>query len=420
MFKNSPFRALDRRIWFLSLSRFIRAMGRVSSFLFLPLIFVEVYGTSFLDTGLFLGFAVLIMAIVQYYSGRWTDRIGRRFFFVLVPIPVVIFYFLIYFIIGLRLSEIILVVSWYLVIIFNSIQYPAIQASVADLTSSADRLTGFTSLRLMANLGAAVGPVIGGFLSTYGFQYIFLLAGLATIVEILILYRNVPETYSIPKNKPSIDRVARRTIRTAFRNRIFMAFTLIGVAMGFVLRQRGSTLVLYIFDLKNLPVMEVGYIYALNGLLVVLLQIPILTLMNRSRTSIFWRGIGGVIYALGFFILSLFTGFAIFLFVMAIMTVGENFFSPTTQTIITNIAGYNSRGTYIGIYNLFSSSGSFLGSVIGLWLLYVTRSVSGQFWIYIAATALICSSFYIILSPYYARASEEKKSTKTSSTELTG
>ena len=163
-----------------------------------------------------------------------------------------------------------------------------------------------------------------------------------------------------------------------------------------------------------------GYIYALNGLLVVLLQIPILTLMNRSRTSIFWRGIGGLIYAVGFVMLSFLSGFGIFLFVMAVMTVGENFFSPTTQTIITNIAGYNSRGTYIGIYNLFSSSGSFLGSVIGLWLLYITRSVSGDFWIYIATLALICSVFYIVLSPYYARNSEEKKAVKSSTTDLSG
>lgn len=420
MFKNSPFRGLDRRIWFLSLSRFIRAMGRVSSFLFLPLIFVEVYGTSFLDTGIFLGFAVLIMAFVQYFAGRWTDRIGRRFFFVLVPIPVVLFYFVIYAIISLKLSEIALVISWYLVIIFNSIQYPAIQASVADLTSSATRLTGFTSLRLMANLGAAVGPVIGGFLSTYGFQYIFMLAGFATVIEIFVLYINVQETYIIPKKTKERKPVEKNIIKNAFRNRVFMAFTLIGVAMGFVLRQRGSTLVLYIFDLKNLPVIEVGYIYALNGLLVVLLQIPILTLMNRSRTSIFWRGVGGLVYAAGFVMLSFLSGFAIFLFVMAVMTVGENFFSPTTQTIITNIAGYNSRGTYIGIYNLFSSSGSFLGSVIGLWLLYVTRSVSADFWIYIATLALICSVFYIVLSPYYARNSEEKKAVKSSTTDLSG
>ena len=414
MIRNSPFRNLDRRIWFLSLSRFIRAMGRVSSFLFLPLVFVEVYGASFLETGLFLGFAVLIMAFVQFYSGKWTDRIGRRFFFVIVPIPVIVFYFFIYAAISLRLSVLFLISSWYIVIIFNSIQYPAIQASVADLTSAKDRLTGFTSLRLMANLGAAVGPVIGGLLSAYGFQYIFLLAGSATILEVFILYANVTETYIIPKKEPDTNVKDKSILREAMKSRVFLTFTLIGVAMGFVLRQRGSTLVLYIFDLRNLPVMEVGYIYALNGLLVVLLQIPILSIMNRSRTSVFWRGIGGFFYAGGFLILAFFGGLSTFLIVMAIMTVGENFFSPTTQTIITNIAGYNYRGTYIGIYNLFSSTGQFLGSVIGLWLLYISRSVTGQFWIYITLMAIVCSVSYLFLSPSYGRTSEDSNGTRVS------
>ncbi|MCL4340476.1 MAG: MFS transporter [Candidatus Thermoplasmatota archaeon] len=418
MIRNSPFRNLDRRIWFLSLSRFIRAMGRVSSFLFLPLVFVEVYGASFIETGLFLGFAVLIMAFVQFFSGKWTDRIGRRFFFVIVPIPVIVFYFFIFAAISLRLSVLFLISSWYIVIIFNSIQYPAIQASVADLTSSKDRLTGFTSLRLMANLGAAVGPIIGGFLSAYGFQYIFLLAGSATVLEVFILYRNVSETYIIPKGDPIKKEKSRSALKEAMKSRVFLTFTLIGVAMGFVLRQRGSTLVLYIFDLRNLPVMEVGYIYALNGLLVVLLQMPILSVMNRSRTSVFWRGIGGFFYAGGFLILAFFGGLTTFLIVMAIMTVGENFFSPTTQTIITNIAGYNYRGTYIGIYNLFSSFGQFLGSVIGLWLLYISRSVTGQFWIYITLLAIVCSVSYLFLSPSYGRSSEDVNGIRMSSSKI--
>lgn len=418
MIRNSPFRNLDRRIWFLSLSRFIRAMGRVSSFLFLPLVFVEVYGASFIETGLFLGFAVLIMAFVQFFSGKWTDRIGRRFFFVIVPIPVIVFYFFIYAAISLRLSVLFLISSWYIVIIFNSIQYPAIQASVADLTSAKDRLTGFTSLRLMANLGAAVGPVIGGLLSAYGFQYIFLLAGSATVLEVFILYRNVSETYIIPKDNSMRKEKSRPVLKEAMKSRVFLTFTLIGVAMGFVLRQRGSTLVLYIFDLRNLPVMEVGYIYALNGLLVVLLQIPILSIMNRSRTSVFWRGIGGFFYAGGFLILAFFGGLTTFLIVMAIMTVGENFFSPTTQTIITNIAGYNYRGTYIGIYNLFSSFGQFLGSVIGLWLLYISRSVTGQFWIYITLLAIVCSVSYLFLSPSYGRTSEDSNGIRVSSSKI--
>lgn len=90
------FKNLDRRLWFLAITRFIRSAGRVSSFIFLPLIFVFIYNISFLETGIFLGFAILIMSVVQFYSGRWTDKIGRRFFLIMVPFPTAVLYFLMF------------------------------------------------------------------------------------------------------------------------------------------------------------------------------------------------------------------------------------------------------------------------------------------------------------------------------------
>ena len=41
-----------------------------------------------------------------------------------------------------------------------------------------DRLSGYTEIRVMANAGAAIGPILGAILSVYGFQYIFIMAGI--------------------------------------------------------------------------------------------------------------------------------------------------------------------------------------------------------------------------------------------------
>ena len=230
---------LDRRIWFLSFTRFIRAMGRVSSFIFLPIVFVVIYNVSFLFTGLFLGIATLLMAFVQYFSGIWTDRVGRRFFLIVIPIPTVLFYIVMYFLVAHPGPLILLLLAWYGTIISNAIQYPAIQAAVADLTTIRKRLSGFTMLRVMANLGAAVGPLIGGLLSTFGFQYIFLLAGIATIIEIIILYFNVSETYHpVPASRSE----SRQERRVAYHDRFFAVFILVGIFLGFFLRQNGLSM----------------------------------------------------------------------------------------------------------------------------------------------------------------------------------
>lgn len=390
---------IDRRIWFLAFTRFIRALGRVSSFIFLPIILLEFYHLSFILIGVIQGFATLMMSLVQYNAGKWTDRVGRRFFLIIIPIPAAFFYLIMFFVIQDRLDLIYLIAAWYLTIIINALQYPAIQAAVADLTSISKRLTGYTYLRLMANLGAAAGPLIGGFLAVFGFQYIFLVAAISTVVELAILYYSVSETYFPEKNtgKPVKERFSFRL------DRFFLLFTIVGLFLAFFTRQRGSTLTLYIFDFKNLPITFIGYIYALNGALVVITQLPILSFMNRHLTPMEWRGVGLIYYAAGF-LLTAFSGDLIFfLIVMSIMTIGEDFLAPTTQTIITTLSPVDKRGTYIGMYNLVTSFGAFLGAIIGLFLLsYLSRELS-EFWFIFAAGTLMVAIVYLFMGKSYRK-----------------
>lgn len=390
------FSGLDRRIWYLAITRFIRSTGRVSSFIFLPLIFVYIYNISFLVTGLFLGFATLLMSIVQYYSGKWTDKIGRRAFLILIPFPASFVYFLLFYFIYSKISFIFVVIAWYSTIIINAIQYPAIQASVADVTSEYERLSAFTLIRIMTNIGAAVGPLIGAILSQFNFSYVFLFASILTLVEGIILLYYFKETY-YPEEHDGM----KFSLNILKKDRFFFLFIVIGTILGFALRQNGPTMTLYAFDFKNLSLLDLGYIYSLNGILVIVLQMPFLRIMSKHNTPVFWRGISSVIYGSGFLLLAFSSSLIYFLIVMGIFTVGEDLMAPTTQTIITLIAPSNLRGTYIGTYNLFTSIGRFFGSILGLYYLYIMKSIPYMFWIYIALITIVSGSIYFVISPLF-------------------
>ncbi|KAA8922971.1 MFS transporter [Thermoplasma sp.] len=392
------FKSLDRRVLYLGISRFIRASGRVSAFIFLPLIFISIYHISFLLTGLILGSSAIVMAIVQYYSGRWTDRIGRRAFLIIIPIPASIFYFFMFVAVFYHLSFIYLILPWYGTIILNSLQYPAIEAAVADITSLSERLSGYTLIRILANLGAAIGPLIGGLLSSINFSYIFILASILTIAELLILYFNVKETYvtgSIRK-----EQIKLRIFKS---DKFFFLFTIVGVILGFTLRQNGPTMTVYAFDLKALPLIDIGLIYSVNGIAVIALQMPILRLMSSRMNAVFWRGIGTIYYAAGFMVLALNGTFTYFLIAMLIFTVGEDFMAPTTQTIITTLAPPEKKGTYIGSYNLLTSFGRFFGTIFGLYFLYLLRTSTLTFWSSIAAATIVTAIAYIFMGNSFVR-----------------
>ncbi|EQD46477.1 Major facilitator family transporter, partial [mine drainage metagenome] len=90
---------------------------------------------------------------------------------------------------------------------------------------------------------------------------------------------------------------------------------------------------------------------------------------------------------------------------MTISTFGEDLVSPTTQSIITTIAPENMRGSYIGVYNLYTSIGGFVGAVFGLYLLFVLRNVSLTYWIYIAIGSVIVGGMYVAISGLFSKSS---------------
>ena len=402
--------SIDRRVWYLGFTRLIRASGRVSTFIFLPLIFVFIYRISFLETGIVLGIAILIMSIVQYYSGILTDRIGRRVFLILIPIPAGLLYIAMYFTVLYRMPAILLILLFYSTIIINALQYPAIEASIADVTSLGQRLSGYTIIRVLANAGAAIGPIMGAVLSVYGFQYIFLLAGISTFIEIGILYFSVRETYFPSKALY----LTKSDIKLAYKDRFFIVFIIIGIVMAFMLRQRGASLTLYAFDFEGLPILYLAYIYSLNGILVVLLQYPIFKVMNKSSNPVLFRFIGMIFYFLGFMVLMFSKDILYFMISMGIMTIGEDFVAPTTQTIITSIAPGNMKGTYIGIYNLFISAGSFSGSIVGLYMLAYYENQTALFWLIIALGSFVVGILYFKINSSFLKRMNIQSKKKTS------
>ena len=393
-------RNLDRGVWILGATRFIRAFGRGSTFIFVPLIFIITYHISFIETGLFLGSATLLMAVIQYFSGILTDKIGRRVILVYSQIPAIFFYLLIYYSIAVPDYFLLLLASWYGTIIINSIQYPAVQAAVADVTSIHDRLSGYTIMRIMANLGIAIGPLLGAILASYGLQYIFLVSSIVTVVEIFMLYYLMKETYN-PKEHASLKR--GELTKSYSHDRFFVIFIVIGIILGFFMRQRGSTFTVYTIYIQHLPFLYLGAVWALNGFLVVILQFPLLRMMTKYGNSMLWRGVGSLFYAGGFLFLTYTPTLGILLAFMAISTFGEDLVSPTTQSIITTIAPDNMRGSYIGVYNLYTSIGGFAGAVIGLYLLFVLENVSATYWIYIAIGSVIVGGMYVSISRLFSK-----------------
>ncbi len=186
-------------------------------------------------------------------------------------------------------------------------------------------------------------------------------------------------------------------------NRFLIFFTLAGILFGFAIRQTGPAFTLYIFDLRGISIITVGIIYSMNGLLVVLLQVPIFRLMKSRGNVMAWRAFGTLVYAISFLLLVITSGELSFLFIMGLITIGEDFSSPTTQTILMEVAPESMRGDYVGKYSFITSFGRIAGTIVGLGLLQYFYSEASIFWLIISVLTFISAFWFFSMTPSFLK-----------------
>ena len=106
-----------------------------------------------------------------------------------------------------------------------------------------------------------------------------------------------------------------------------------------------------------------GILFSVNGLMVVLLQIPLrmgTTKIGPAKAFI----IAQTLYAAGFTSFMFATTFLHFLGGAAVLTLGEIVFVPASLAFVANLAPADMRGRYMAMAGLFSGIGGSAGSQI--------------------------------------------------------
>ncbi len=216
---------------------------------------------------------------------------------------------------------------------------------VADLIEPAQRASAYALLRLIANLGVAVGPAIGGFIVSASYTLAFILGGLAQILfAVLGLWRARETGPSTPGDPRPFLRGEGYEI--VLRDRLFLAFcglyTLAGMAYALMM----VLLPVYVKENFRVPERLYGFIMTTNAAVAVRLQYGITRLASRFP-ALPVLAVGSLFYALGVGSVALGRSFPAFLFSMVLLTLGELLMIPTATTLTANLAPPTARGRYM-------------------------------------------------------------------------
>jgi MFS family permease len=235
-------------------------------------------------------------------------------------------------------------------------------AMVADLIPPAKRADAYALLRMIANLGVAIGPSIGGFITAVSYGLAFSIAAATALIYALLVAVFMRET--IPQ-WPAEDRAKQaRGYGPVLRDRPFVAFCVAYSFAGMAYSLMMVLLPVYVKENFGLPESAYGFILATNAAMVVLFQYGV-TRFTQRYYHLPVLAVGSLFYALGVGSVALGAGFAGFLVSMIILTIGELIMIPTSSALTANLAPPDMRGRYMGVYGLAWGVAMGIGPVLG-------------------------------------------------------
>lgn len=239
----------------------------------------------------------------------------------------------------------------------------ASDAMMADVVPPEKRIDAYSILRLGNNLGVALGPSIGGFLSAISYSISFTTTGIGFLIITLIVVLFSIET------KPEIGLSKQPSGNLGGYKAIAQDRKFMGLVGSYTLCRVCSSilwLLLAVYAKQNFGISErvYGFIPTTNAVMVILFQV-VVTSKVKLHSPEKMMTLGAALYAIGVFAVAFGHGFWMFWLCMVIATIGEMILLPISTTYASLLAPEDMRGRYMSIYTLTTGVGQGIGPLIG-------------------------------------------------------
>lgn len=384
---KKAYSGLSPATWWLSLVMLINRSGTMV----IP--FMTLYLTRKL--GYSLGQAGIVMSLFGvgaicggFLGGRLSDKFG----FYNVQLIALAGGGVLFIALGQMHSFPLICIFTFLLSLVNDAFRPANSIAIAQYSKEENRTRSFSLNRLAINLGWATGGSLGGFLASKNYELLFWVDGITNIgaALLLLLVLSPKRNMQTPKKHEA---VIRDKSTSASKDKPYLVFIVLTTIFAYCFFQIFTTMpVFYKTDL-GLTETLIGFIMAINGVLIALFEMVLVHNMEGKRSELTYMWIGTFIVALSFAVFNVFSGaLGLAIFAMLLCTVGEILAMPFMNTFWIGRSNTNNRGQYAALFTISWSIAQVLGPGTGA--LIADRYGFTTLWWFIAALLTICAIGY--------------------------
>ncbi|PRZ20626.1 MDR family MFS transporter [Flavobacterium granuli] len=354
------FKGFSREIWILTLITFINRAGTMV-LPFLSKYLKEDLHFSYGEVGWVMvafGFGSMLGS---WLGGKLSDKIGFYKVMVFSLFSSGVFFFILQYITsfwGLCLGM-------FAIMTLADMFRPAMFVSLGAYAKPENRTRSLTLVRLAVNLGFAAGPALGGLIIMgIGYKGLFWIDGTSCIVSILIFALLVKEKKKVSHHDPHATILEAASV---FKDKIFWLFLFVSFVTAMIFFQLFTTLPLYHSEKFGLTEFQTGLLMTLNGLLIFALEMPIVSYFERKMVQklkiILW---GTLLMAVSFYCLLINVWAGILIISMIIISIGEIFAFPFSNSFAMSRAPKGHEGRYMALYTMSFSLAHILSSKMGM------------------------------------------------------
>ncbi|MFJ4806021.1 MDR family MFS transporter [Streptomyces murinus] len=341
---GESFTGLPASFWWLWTATLVNRLAAfVGTFLAIYLTQGEGYSASFagLVVSLYGGGA----AAASMIGGALTDRIGRRPTVLVAQLATAVSIMAL----GLAEQQLAIAVLAFVVGVASFASRPAMAAMIADLVPEENRGKAYSLNFWAANIGFGVSAAAAGLLAEQGYLLIFIGEAVATLVCAALVFVKVPETKAAEPQGPA-DQKQSAGYGVVLKDATFMS--LIGLTfLVVVLFQQAATVLPITMGQEGLSSTDYGLVLSLNGLAIVVLQIP-LTRVVRNKNPLHVVAVAALLCGYGFGLTALADSLPLYAATVLIWTLGEILFAPVSMQVVARLSPDDARGRYQGMYGL--------------------------------------------------------------------
>ncbi len=382
--------AFDKRVWILFAGMALNQFGMSIVMPFISIYLFVHEGVPATLVGFAMFFSTFVGALFQLIGGEACDRFGRRAVLVGGLVLLIVSFLLLGWSVSVHAPYIYYLVFLTLTRVAVGLFKPIPNVIAADIVPPGQRMEAFGILRIATNVGFATGPAVGGLMALLSYSSMFYLTALTSTCYLLIVLRYIGDTRTC-----RLEKSRSQGVGTILQDRPFMAFAILTFAVAIVYSQMYSPMSMYA-GLRGLTEPEVGMLFAINGLMVVLFQYLVTRVADRYRMTLS-MGFGTLLYAVGFGLAAVAGSFVTLALCIFIITLGELCYQPSLITLTANMSGRENRGRYQGFSGLMNTLGFALGPLIGGFLLDNFRGSPGVVWVVVGLAGVVCAAGFIYL-----------------------